>query len=469
MNMIYDVAILGGGVIGCSILNKLTRVGVKAVLLEKNCDVATGTTKANSGIVHAGFDAKPDTLKARLNVRGSKLFSKLCEELNVPYRMNGALVIGNDIDAVKELYNRGLTNGVEGLEILGREKLLNILPSISENITCGLLAKTSAIVSPYELAIALADESIINGADVILNFDTISCVKNNEGYTITSNDKEIIAKKIVLSVGGNHNSVAEIFGATKYDIKYRRGEYYLLDRGAMDIGGYTIFPLPSKSSKGVLISETVSGNIIVGPTSILTEDSRTVTTKEGLEEIKLKALSMLNNVNLSKNIRVFSGVRTLIGDDFVIEYDKNNNDIINVAGICSPGLTASPAIAEEVVKMLGYSLEEKVINKLPKYPKTRDLSIDELNELIKKDCRYGKIVCRCENVSEAEIINAINSPLKPMSIDAIKRRTRAGMGRCQGGFCFLKVMELIAKERNISIDEVLKENKNSNIIIGDIK
>ena len=467
--MIYDVAIIGGGVIGCAILNKLTRIGKKCVLLEKGSDVSVGTTKANSGIVHAGFDAKPNTLKAILNVKGAKLFPGLCKELDVPFKQNGALVIGNDMSVVNSLYERGLQNGVQGLRVLDRQAVLEKVPSITDNITCGLYAETSAIVSPYEFAIALAEESVINGAQVVLNFTLSDFKKASEGYSLSDGTNQIIAKKIVVAVGGAHNEVAEILNATKYDLKYRRGEYYLLDKGAMDIGGYTIFPLPTKDSKGVLISATTSGNIIVGPTSIPSETDSTITTKYGLDDIASKANSMLSNVNLRKNIRVFSGVRTLVGDDFVIEKDSKNSDIINVTGICSPGLSASPAIAEYVLDLLGFENKEVVIKKLEPKIRTQYLSSNEINKLIAKEPRYGKIVCRCEGITEMEIINAINSPLKPTSVDAIKRRTRAGMGRCQGGFCFLKVMELLAKEHNIKIDDITKENQNSRIIVGDIR
>ena len=466
--MIYDVAIVGGGVIGVSIHNKLTSIGKKTILIEKNNDVATGTTKANSGIIHAGFDAKPGTLKAKLNVLGAKLYPSICNRLGVSLINNGALVICNDINVINELYCRGIDNGVQGLEILDKNKLSKMLPNIAENITCGLHAKSSSIISPYEYTIALAEESVINGGEIVFNYLINSVKKSNDCYILSNGQREISARKIILAVGGEHNNVAEIFGSSKYDIKFRRGEYYLLDKGAMDIGGFTIFPMPSKDSKGVLISPTSSGNIIVGPTSILSDDNKTITTKEGLDDVASKSLLMLNYVNLKKNIRVFSGVRTLVGDDFVIEKDKLNEDIINVTGICSPGLTAAPAIANMVLKLLGFEDQEIPLKKRENYIKTNNLTTDKLNELIKKDGRYGKIVCRCENVSEGEIIDAINSPLKPISIDAIKRRTRAGMGRCQGGFCMLKVMEIIARERNMSIDEINKENEGSRIIVGDI-
>lgn len=467
--MIYDVAILGGGVVGCAILNKLTRIGKKCVLLEKGSDVAIGASKANSGIVHAGYDAKNGTLKARLNVRGAELFPKLCQELSVPLVNNGALVIGNDERVVTELYERGLANGVQGLEVLNRKELLKKLPSITEDITCALYAKTSSIVSPYKLTIALAEESVINGAHIVFNFNTTQFMKVQDGYELSNGKDSYIAKIIILAVGSAHNEIAELLGTSKYDIVYRRGEYYLLDKGAMDIGAYTIFPLPSKAGKGVLISPTTSGNIIVGPTSIISENDSVVTTKDGLDDIASKANAMLSNVNLRKNIRVFSGVRTIVGDDFVIEKDKSNEDIISVTGICSPGLSSAPAIAEYIVNLLGYEDKELDFKRRSESPKISGKTLDDVNKLISHDKRYGKIVCRCESVSEMEIVNAIHSPLQPRSVDAIKRRTRAGMGRCQGGFCFLKVMEIIARETGLTIDEVTKENLNSRIIIGDIK
>ncbi len=466
---IYDVAVLGGGVVGCAIFNKLTRLGRKVVLLEKNSDVATKTSKANSGIIHAGFDAKPNTKKAVLNVRGAKLMPKLCAQLGVELINNGAFVLGNDLEKIKDLYNRGLQNGVDSLYILNREEILQKIPDISDKVEYGLFAENSSIISPYMFTIALAEEAVLNGGDIVFNFDTKVVEFDENVYALSDGEKTVCARKIVLACGSEHNEVAKIFGTQTYDIKYRRGEYYLLDKGSMDLK-YTIFPLPDEKSKGVLISPTIHNNIIVGPTSILTDEDVARTTFEGLEEIKDKAGEILTDVNLRKNIRVFSGIRTIVDNDFVIEKDKNNRDVINVTGICSPGLSASPAIAEEVAKLLGLDVaQEKEMIRRKSYPKISSLSIKEKNELIEKDEKYGKIVCRCEMISEAEIINAIHSPLKPRSIDAIKRRTRAGMGRCQGGFCFLKVMEIIARECNMTIDEVTKENLNSRIIVGNIK
>ena len=465
----YDFAILGGGVIGCAIFNKLTRLGKKCLLLEKGMDVAVGTSKANSGIVHAGFDAKPGTLKAKLNVEGAKIFPHMCKELNVPYVKNGAVVVGNDESVIRELFDRGQQNGVENLKILGRTQLKKLLPDINDGISCGLYAQDSAIVSPYKLTIALAEQAVINGGEVVFGFDTTSVTKNINGYEITNGVTSYTASKIIVAVGSKHNDVADILGVKKYNIEFRRGEYYLLDKGAMDVNGLTVFPLPSASSKGVLITPTVSGNVIVGPTSIVSPTDCTLTSISGLNEIRERSADILSNVNLKKNIRVFSGIRTVVGDDFVIEKDPNNSDFVNVTGICSPGLSACFGIANYVADLLGINGNEIDMKQLTPIPTLQGKTIQQINELIAQDSRFGKIVCRCENISEMEIVCAINSPLKPCSIDGIKRRTRAGMGRCQGGFCFSKVMEIIARERGTTIDEVIKENNGSRIIVGDIK
>ncbi|MBE5735840.1 MAG: NAD(P)/FAD-dependent oxidoreductase [Clostridiales bacterium] len=467
--MIYDYIIVGGGVIGCSILNKLTRLNKKCLLIEKGSDVAVGTSKANSGIVHAGFDAMPGTLKATLNVKGAKVFEARCKELSVPYVKNGAIVVGNDKSVMEELYKRGQKNGVDGLEIINHTQLRKLCPNINEDIKYALYAKTSAIVSPYKLTIALAEEAVINGADVVFDYKINNVNYTEQGVEISGNNEKFVGKQVVLAVGNSHNEVASIFDTKKYDIVFRRGEYYLLDKGSLDINGLTIFPIPSKrDGKGVLVSPTTSGNVIVGPTSIVDEDSSPKTTRDGLQDIALKADNMLDNLNLKSNIRVFAGVRCVVGSDFVIEKDANHSNVLNVTGICSPGLSSCFAIADYVADILHENSQEKPMKKRVERPTIQAKTEEQINDLIKLDKRFGKIVCRCENISEMEIINAINSPLKPRSLDAIKRRTRAGMGRCQGGFCFMKVMEIIAEETGKPIDTVIKENNDSRIIIGDI-
>lgn len=467
--MIYDYAIIGGGIIGCSILNKLTRLNKKCILVEKYNDVGIGTTKANTALVHAGFDAKPNTLKARFNVEGSVMMENLCNELKVPYKRNGAIVVGNDLDKLKNLYDRGKTNNVQGLEVLNEEQLHNLVPTLSKDIKYGMIAKTGAIISPYELAIALAEESVLNGAEVKFN-EEIKQAHFNNVWTLITNDCEIQAKYVINCSGANFNEVSKLFNAEQYPIQYRVGEYYLLDSSEIDLTKYTIFPLPTENSKGVVVTPTVEGNILIGPNAIDIDNYSTATSKSGLEEVKSNALKIFPDIRFNKNIRNFAGVRVVVGDDFIIEKSKIANNVINLAGICSPGLSSAPAIAKYVAEnILGINKNEKKMIARTPITHIKNLSIKEVNELIKKDANYGKIICRCEQVSKAEIIQALNSPLKPTSVDAIKRRTRAGMGRCQGGFCLVDEIRLIAKTLNIPMESVLKETEGSNFIIGNIK
>lgn len=465
--MNYDVAVIGGGVVGCAILNKLTRKGVKAILIEKANDVAMGASKANSGIVHAGFDCKPNTLKARFNVRGSEMYPELCKELSVGLNNCGALVVGNKIDVVNDLLERGKQNGVKGLSVLNREQLLKLVPNLADGVTCGLYAKTSSIVSPYMLTIALAEEAVLNGAQIKFNTTIKKCEKTNNGYVLTTNNDKFEVKYVINAAAGGFNEVAEVLNSEKYDLTFKRGEYYLLDN-TVNITNLTLFPLPSKTSKGILISPTYDGNTIVGPTSYECEFS-TKTTADGLREVKERSTSTLNNIPFNKNIRNFSGVRVICGDDFVIEKSKTQPNIINVAGICSPGLSAAPAIAEYVVEEL-LQLNNKDVIKIKRKPYTSliNLTSEERDKLIKSNSDYGKIVCKCECVSLGEIKEALNSPLKPTSVDAVKRRVRAGMGRCQGGFCLTKVIQTISQTHNISEFDVVKENLGSNFYVSEI-
>ncbi len=469
--MTYDYAVIGGGVIGSAIFNKLVRVGKSCVMLEKNNDVSVGVSKANSGIVHAGFDAPQNSLKAKLNVLGNKMMPKLCEELKVRYKEIGALVVADNNAEIKKLYENGLANGVSGLEIIDNEKLRLLVPKLSNKMTCALYAKNSGIILPYELTIALAEEGVINGGVVELEFEVVKVTRKNNTFSLFSEDgKQVNANYVINASGMYFNNVSKILNAEIYKIIYRKGEYFLLDKCETNLTKHTIFPLPSKISKGVLVTPTIDGNILIGPNSIQKEDYNPETSMVGLKEVKNNAIKNFPNIAFNKNIRNFAGVRTIIGDDFVIEKSKLQTNLINIAGICSPGLSASPAIAEMVVRdLLEIKTPERTMIPRKKIETINNKSLEEVNKLIKKDSNYGVIVCRCEQVSLAEIIQALNSPLKPRSIDAIKRRTRAGMGRCQGSYCLNSVLKTIAIEKNIPIETVTKENKGSEIIIGNIK
>lgn len=463
----FEVAIIGGGVIGANILNSLTRRGISCVLIEKNNDVGAEVTKANSGLIHAGFDCKPDTLKAKFNVGGNKLIERLAKELDIPYKQIGALVVGNDLRKLNELKDRGDQNGVKELSILNAEELHALEPNLSKDIKFGLWAKTAGIISPYLFTVALCEEAILNGAVVKRNFDVALVErKKDKSFVIYSRkNTKIEAKQIVNCCGASYNKVAELLNAEKYPVSFRRGEYYVLDNTCSNIVSHTIFPLPDENSKGVLVTPTIDGNILVGPTST-PSDTNPKTTEDGLNEISQKAQSLIVGLPLSKNIRVFAGVRTISGEDFVVEKSKLQTGIINIAGICSPGLSSSPAIAEYVVELLGYEktpLLKKLIRR-KNIVSLKNKSIEEQNKLIKQNPDYGKIVCKCEMVSLAEIKSALTSPLPALSVDAVKRRVRAGMGRCQGGFCLSKVIEEIAKIHKKPLTSVQKENIGSEIL-----
>lgn len=469
MEKIYDVLIFGAGVVGTCLATDLARSGYSVCLVDKASDVSTGASKANSGLVHAGFDAKPGTLKAKLNVEGNKMYPSLCKRLGLKLRKLGAVVIGNNTQTVKELYDRGIANGVKNLFVLSREALLKILPNITENVTCGLLAKDAYVVCPYLLTICMAEEAILNGATVLLEFDAKKTRKNNGIFEISDGKTTVFAKKVINSAGAGVNDVAKLLKTETYPIIFKRGEYFVLEQSEAHIAPVTVFPLPEKGSKGILITQTLDGNILVGPTSYESDDS-TKTTREGLNLIAEKSGLLLSNVNLRKSIRQFSGVRTICGDDFVIEQSKIDNDVLTLAGICSPGLSSAPAISKYAIEKMGLIYNPTIKNKqIEPYFLFKDLKNAEKNQLLSKDHTYGELVCKCENITKGDILNALDRPLKIHSVDGIKRRVRAGMGRCQGGFCSIPVAEIIAKTRKIPLEEVLKENKNSNVFTYPIR
>lgn len=445
----YDYVIFGGGVVGAAIFNKFVRLGAKVALLEKELDVATGASKANSGLVHAGFDAETGTLKAKLNVRGNELFEKLCQELGIKFKRTGALVVGNDEEKLKELLARGKKNGVKGLSIIREEKLWKLVPNLRHEYKSALYAKTAGLVSPYMLTIALAEEAVINGGQALFGFTTKKIEKAKGCFKIYSSDKRVVEGKVVINAtGAGYNDIARLLKAEEREIRFRRGEYYVLDK--CDFVNLTVFPLPTKLGKGILATPTASGNILLGPTAEDILEFDTATTMGGLENISGSITAMFDNVPFDKIIREYSGVRVSCGDDFVIGWDKKAEGVVDICGINSPGLTSAPAIAEMVAEMVGLRGQEKKMIRRKGYA-------------VKVK---GEIVCRCEKVGKNEILSAINSPLKPCTVDGIKRRVRAGMGKCQGGYCLIDVCCLIARERGIKLEEVNKEHEGGAVMLS---
>lgn len=473
----YDVIVIGGGVIGGTILRELTKYKLRVCLLEKNTDVATGASCANSGIVHAGFDAAPGTLKAKFNVLGSKTMREYCEELGVKYDNCGALVVAfseEEIATLQELKSRGEKNGVEGLEILSKEKLRQIEPNVSAAAVAALYAPTSAIVCPYGLTIAAIGNAMDNGAELYTSFDAAKIEKTGEGFTVTAEDGRKIQGKTVINCAGiNSGKIAALAGDHTVKVYPRKGEYLLLDRESAGFVKHTLFFVPTKAGKGILISPTADENIIVGPTA--REEDGTETTAQGLAFVAETAKKMCPNVPLCNVITSFAGVRAYCDrHDFIVEESAYTQGLIHCAGIESPGLTSAPAIAKYVAEELVGKRVPLVKNEAFRpYREAatafRNLPDKKKNEMIAQTPAYGKIVCRCEQVTEGEIVRAIHQNPPAKSVDAVKRRTRSGMGRCQGGFCQPYVAEILARELHIPFEEVKKGGEGSNLVLGATK
>ncbi len=465
----FEVAVIGGGIVGACVFSELTRKGVNCVLLEGASDVSNGATKANSGIVHAGYDPQPNTLKAKFNIRGNQLYPAMCARLGVSILQCGTLVVSNEENRanLRVLYERGLQNGVQGMRIIERAELHKMEPNLADNIDVGLFAPTGAVISPYLTCIALSEEGVVNGGTVITNFKVDKIEKNGENYIISAGEQSVSANFIVNCAGVGANEVNALVGARQVPLSFVKGEYLLLDKSQKGFVNRPIFPLPTKMGKGILALPTIHGNIMLGPTAQPCEPNDTTVDDEGISAIKSKVILSVKQPNYRKVIKLFAGVRVISGDDFVIEKMPNSHFYFT-AGICSPGLTAAPAIAEYLVEKMhedGLEFREhKFVARKP-YISTVDMDKKSLKELIKKNSAYGKIVCRCERITEGEIIDALNSPLHPTDVDAIKRRVRPTMGRCQGGFCLPKVIRIIAENNHIPPENVQLNGENSKILI----
>lgn len=474
----YDVVIIGSGVVGGMLARELSSYKLKLCILEKENDVAMGASKANSAIVHAGFDAEPGTLKAKLNVKGSEMMEQIAKELGVKYKRNGSLVVGFDDEdkkKIEQLYDRGIKNGVRGLSIIDGKELHELEPNISPDAICALNAPTGAIVCPYELTIAAIGNAMDNGAELKLNFEVSEIKRCSEGYEIISeNGDKVKAAYVVNAAGINADTVACMAGLTDIKIHPRRGEYILLDKTSGDVVSHTIFRTPSAMGKGILVTPTVDGNLLLGPTAEDTDNKNdTATTADGLSTVLSRCTEKTTGINLRDTITSFCGLRA-VGNtgDFII--NSNSERFINAAGIESPGLSASPAIAEYITKMLneqGLKLIKKEdfnpIRKPAHY--FREASAEEKNRIISQNSAYGRIICRCEGVSEGEIREAIRTNPPAHDLDGVKRRTRAQMGRCQGGFCMPYIAEILSEELGLPYESITKNGGISRIITGKTK
>ena len=471
----YDVIIIGAGVSGSAVARELSRYKIKVGVLEKEEDVCSGTSKANSGIVHAGYDAAEGSLMAKLNVRGNEMMEALARDLDIPFKRTGSLVIclhEEDRPQLQVLYERGGRNGVPGLRILEREELKDMEPNISDEACAALYAPTAGIICPFELNIAMAENAAMNGVEFRFNTEVQDLKPTEKGWEIHTSQGVCETRYVVNAAGVYADVFHNIVSKNKIHITPRRGDYCLLDKSAGSHVGRTIFALPGKYGKGVLITPTVHGNLLVGPTAVDIEDKEgTNTTKEGLDEIIKKAGMNIKNLPMKQVITSFAGLRAHEdGHEFLIGEVEDVRGFIDCAGIESPGLTSSPAIGEMVGNLLRdkMNLEEKEdfisIRKGVLNPDTLDR--EQRNLLIQEKPEYGNIVCRCEMITEGEIIDAIQRPLGARSLDGVKKRTRVGMGRCQTGFCSPKTMEILARELHIPISEVTKSGGDSGIIRG---
>ena len=466
----YDVAIIGSGIVGAACAYRLSRFNLKTVVIEKNNDVCCGTTKANSAIIHAGYDPKPNTLMARLNVEGSKMTQEICEKLDIPYKQIGSLVAAfseEEAKTIEELYQRGVKNGVQGVKVIGKDELKKLEPNISDEAVCALYAPTAAIVNPWEYGLAMAETAVRNGTEIMLEAEVTGIDKNKNSWNIHTAKGDIEAEYVINAAGVNSDDIHNMVAEETFRILPSAGEYYLLDKSEGTRVSHIVFQCPNKEGKGTLVAPTVHGNLIVGPNSVSGDKEGISTKTASLDFIRETASKSVPSIAFRENIRNFTGIRAnSTMNDFIIEFAAEH--FLDLAGIKSPGLSAAPAIA----KMAGEMLIENGLEAVEKenfidkrtHIVFKHLSAPVKNQVIYQNPAYGRVICRCETITEGEIIAALNSPIPPVSLDGIKRRAGSGMGRCQGGFCGPKILEIMAKFKNTDYENILQDNTGSYIL-----
>lgn len=468
----FDIIVIGAGVIGSFIARELSKYKIDVLVLEKENDVGNVTSMANSAIVHSGYDPVPNTLKARFNVEGNKMFPKICEDLEVEFSQIESLTVAiydEQMKTLDDLALRSKQNGVD-VELLSKDEVKKLEPNITDEVKGALLAKNAGIVNPFTLVSHVMENAVDNGVKLSLGEEVINIKKNDNGFIVKTNKSEYESKLIIDAAGIHSDDVHKMVEDISYSIKPRKGEYYVLDHYKKGLVNHVIFPLPSEKGKGILITPTTSGNYLVGPSSEFVNDKDDVSTdKMTLLNVKEMATHLVPNIPFNQTIRIFSGNRpTPSTHDFIIEYSKKYQDFIVVSGIESPGLASSPAIAKYVVDELVKSRINLIKND-DFNPKTKhrirlnELSSEERNKLIKKDPNYGQIICNCEKVSLGEIIDELSRSVPPHTIKALKKRTRSGFGKCQGGFCQPIVISILANYYNLKMDDI-KYDKDDSIV-----
>lgn len=472
MVTMYDVIIIGAGVVGCAAAHSLSRYNLKVAVLEKGADVATGTSRANSGIVHAGYDPRPGTLMAELNVQGNAMYPDLCRKLDIPFRQLGSLVVATagKEEQLKKLLARGRANGVTGLSIIGRDAVLDCEPKINTQVEAALYAPSAGIVSPWELTLALAETAAVNGVEFRFNTKVTGILTHEDSVQGVETQHGKLWTRVVINAAGVYADIlTQLAGAERYDILPRKGEYLLLDK---DLDGYVqhvVFPVPTALGKGTLVLPTVEGNILAGPTAVDVEEREDVaTTEAGLAQVKEGAARLFPDLPWNKVITSFAGLRAVPADgDFVLRSSARVRGWIDAGGIQSPGLTAAPAIGEKLTQLVAGQLDMPPKAHLlprPEVLRIREMSLADREKWIAENPSYGQIVCRCEGVSQGEIVDAIQRPIPATTLDGIKQRTRAGGGRCQGGFCQPRMLTIMARELGISPMEITKFGPGSELV-----
>ena len=473
----YDAVIIGCGITGAAAAFELSKYQLKVAVLEAENDVAQGATKANSAILHAGYDPKPGTLMAKLNVRGVELARELCAKLDVPYRQNGAMVLGfseEDKDTLQELYEQGQINGVKELKILTGDEARAMEPNLAPEVVAALHVPTSAVCLPWEYCLALAETAVINGVELYLEHRVTGLTKTGDGWKVITNQGEFDTRDVINAAGIFACDVQKMAAPADWEMKTARGEYFLMDKGEGARVDHTIFQCPSKVGKGVLVSPTVHGNLIVGPDSCPVTGNDVSNTASGMAFVRATATRSVPSVDFRQSIRNFAGVRAHGSTgDFIIGPVEGAPGFFNAAGICSPGLSAAPAIAEYLVGLMGEAglpLEKKADFKCERHcVRFRLLPDSKKAAVVAENPSYGRVICRCETITEGEILAAIHSPIPPRSVDGVKRRAGSGLGRCQGGFCGPRVVELLCRELGYDPSEILQDRAGSYMLVEETK
>lgn len=471
----YDIIIIGAGVSGCAAARELSRYQASICVIDKEEDVCCGTSKANSAIIHAGYDAAAGSLMAKLNVEGNEMMEQLSKDLDFAFRRNGSLVLcmhEEELPNLQALYERGITNGVKELKILSKEEVKALEPNITDNVVAALYAPTGGIVCPFGLTIALAENAAMNGVEFKFDTEVQDIKKTEDGFELTTSKGVLKSRFVVNAAGVYADKFHNMMSEEKIHITPRRGDYCLMDKTTGDLVDKTIFTLPGKFGKGILVSPTIHGNLLLGPTAIDVDDKEANnTTKEGLDEVITKAQDSVNNIPMRQVITSFAGLRAHEDHhEFIIKELEDCKGFIDCAGIESPGLSSSPAIGKMVAEILKEKADLKEKDDFIATRKgildPKKLPKEEYSKLIKENPAYGNIICRCETISEGEILDAIHRPLGAKSLDGVKRRTRAGMGRCQAGFCSPRTMDILARELGVDMREITKSGGDSKIVVG---